>query len=247
VICLTFDTDWMTDESLGRFLDEFPLPGRATFFCHDVFPCLERTRHELCPHPFIRDLSDWQAGLTDLTSRLGRRARGVRPHSCVFSHMIGVGLHDLGFEYVSQAHSMYQSGLTPFRHPWGVWELPIYYMDNMDFWMRTNWPSLGHEPFSREWIDRSLNDPGLYVFDFHPLHIALNTSSADDYQRVKARIIDDHVSPFDLTFPGRGAREYFVELCEALAGRGVNSHACFEAVDQSADIAGTAMARGVRS
>ena len=114
---------------------------------------------------------------------------------------------------------MYQAGLAPFRHPWGVWELPIYYMDNMDFWMRTNRPSLGHEPFSTEWIKRSLNEPGLYVFDFHPLHIALNTSSADDYQRVKARILDDHVSPFDLTFPGRGAREYFLELCEVLAAQ----------------------------
>ena len=232
MICLTFDTDWMTDDTLGRFLTEFSVPGQATFFCHDVFPSLEATRHEVCPHPFIADLSDWQGPLTHLTSRLGRPARGVRPHSCVFSHMIGVGLHELGFDYVSQAHGMYQPGLAPFRHPWGVWELPIYYMDNMDFWMRTNWPALAHEPFSPAWIEQSLDDAGLYVFDFHPIHIALNTSSPDDYQRVKARIIDEHVSPFDLTFPGRGARTYFLELCETLTARGTQSHTCSQAIDQ---------------
>lgn len=237
MICLTFDTDWMTEDTLARFLAEFAVPGDATFFCHDVFPCLAATRHEVCPHPFITDLAAWQAPLTELTRRLGRAARGVRPHSCVFSHMIGVGLHELGFDYVSQANGMYQPGHTPMRHPWGLWELPIYYMDNMDFWMGANWPALAHEPFSPAWIEQSLSDAGLYVFDFHPLHIALNTSSPQDYQRVKARIIDESVSPFDLTFPGRGARTYFLELCDALTSRGRRSHTCSHAVDRWARVA----------
>jgi hypothetical protein len=136
----------------------------------------------------------------------------------------------LGYQYVSQAHTLFQTGLRPFRHPWGVWEVPIYYMDNMDFWMPKNWPELGHEPFASEVIERALGEPGLYVFDFHPIHIALNTRNHDDYTRVKQRIVDEGTSPFDLRFPGRGVSVFFEELCEALDRAGVRSVSCSEAV-----------------
>jgi len=230
MICLTFDTDWMTEASMARFLAEFPIPGSGTFFCHDAFACLQATTHELCPHPFVSDLSDWQAALMALNARVGGAGAGVRAHSCVFSHLMGVQLHELGFRYVSQATALFQSGLAPFRHPWGIWELPIYYMDNMDSCMAANWPELGHRPFASEWIARSLREPGLYVFDFHPLHIALNTPSQQAYQQVKSRILEEHVSPFDLAFAGRGARTYFVELCEAMRAAGEPSLTCRQAL-----------------
>jgi hypothetical protein len=231
VICLTFDTDWMTDATLARFLHEFPLPGRATFFCHDAFACLVGGEHELAPHPFINDLRDWQPALTQLTERVSPGARGVRAHSCVFSHAVAVGLRGLKFEYVSQANGMFRDGIKPFRHPWGVWELPIYYMDNMDFWVDANWPSLGHLPFNHAWIDQAIRGSALYVMDFHPVHIALNTRTPADYAQVKSRIVDGGASPFDLAFPGRGTREYFCQLCDAMNGAGIRSISCGEAVD----------------
>lgn len=231
MICLTFDTDWMSPEAIERFLDEFPLPGRATFFCHEPFDSLARSRHELCPHPFIDNLLDWRTDLASLRDRVNPAARGVRTHSCVFSHVLGVGLHDMGFEYVSQASPLYQRGITPYRHPWGVWELPIYYMDSMDFWTAGNWPGLDHQPFSSRWIQDAVGGPDLYVMDFHPIHIALNTRTPADYQGVKASIVAGRVSPFDLTYPGRGTREYFQELCGAMAAAGEKSFSCAESVD----------------
>lgn len=231
MICLTFDTDWMSPEAVERFLHDFPLPGRATFFCHEPFDSLARSGHELGPHPFIEDLRDWRADLASLRARVNPAARGVRAHSCVFSHVMGVGLHDMGFDYVSQASPLYQQGITPYRHPWGVWELPIYYMDNMDFWTGGNWPDLKHQPFSSRWIQDAVGGPDLYVMDFHPIHIALNTRTPDDYQSVKASIVEGRVSPFELTYPGRGTREYFQELCDAMAAAGETSVGCAEAID----------------
>jgi hypothetical protein len=232
VICLTFDTDWMTDANLARFLDEFPLPGRGTFFCHDAFPCLQGRGHELAPHPFIDDLTNWQAPLAALTARVAPGARGVRAHSCVFSHAVAVGLRSMQFEYVSQANELYRDGGRPFRHPWGVWELPIYYMDNMDFWVEPNWPELHHQPFDQQWISKAVHGPDVYVLDFHPIHIALNTRTPQDYQQVKSRIIDDGVSPFDLSYSGRGARVYFEELCAEMRRAGVESMGCGDALDR---------------
>jgi hypothetical protein len=105
-------------------------------------------------------------------------------------------------------------------------------MDNMDFWTDSNWSGRRHQPFRDEWIEMAVHGEHLYVMDFHPIHIALNTQTPGDYQRVKARIIDDDVSPFDLMFAGRGARTYFTELCQRMAAAGVQSLTCGEALDQ---------------
>jgi hypothetical protein len=231
MICLTFDTDWMSEAALSRFVEDVPIPGRATFFCHTAFTALAPGDHEVCPHPFITNLDDWRGPLEQLRLQVNPAARGTRPHSCVFSHMVGLGLHEMGFEYVSQANNLYQSGLRPFRHPWGVWELPIYYMDNMDFWASRNWPERSHQPFSARWIEQAVRGPDLYVFDFHPIHLALNTRSPEDYEQVKRRVVDDGVSPFDLRFAGRGARTYFDELCAAMAAAELRSFSCSEAIE----------------
>jgi hypothetical protein len=234
MICLTFDTDWLSDADMARFVAQFPIPGRATFFCHQPFPSLATTRHERCPHPFISDLSDWQGALDALRLQVNPQSRGVRTHSCVFSHMVGLSLHQMGFEYVSQANNMFDAGLRPFRHPWGVWELPIYYMDNMDFWMTSNWPDLQHSTFSRRVIETALHSDGLYVFDFHPIHIALNTRTPEDYQRVKPGIVSSGASPFDFVFDGRGTRTFFEELCAEMVSAGVVSYGCSDAIDMCA-------------
>src|SRR5689334_22939389 len=118
MICLTFDTDWMQNRDMERFLREFPIPGKATFFLHDELSSLRDSTHELCPHPLIDDLKGWDINLSNIAASLPRRPKGVRAHSCVFSHLIAVGLNNLGYRYVSQATALFQSGLVPVRHPW---------------------------------------------------------------------------------------------------------------------------------
>jgi len=196
---------------MSRFLSEHlsKMPGRSTIFAHDDLPELQTTDHEICPHPFISDLSKWDEDLNRLEGYLTRKPLGTRPHSCVFSHMVGIGLKERGYTYVSQAQNLYSTNLKPFRHPWGIWELPIYYMDNMDFWMNKNWPGAMHNPFGQEIIERAIEGPGMFVFDIHPLHVALNTRSHEDYAEVKELIVTQGQSPFEHVFPGKGARDFF--------------------------------------
>lgn len=231
MICITFDTDWMSDDALAQFLEQFDFPGSGTFFAHRRYESLVSSRHEVGPHPFISDLEAWRPQMKALAESLGRTVRGTRTHSCVFSHRIGVELAADGYEYISQANNLYQQELRPFRHPWGVWELPIYYMDNMDFWAANNLPAMSHPAFDRRWIEQAVRGQALYVFDFHPIHVALNTRQAGDYQAVKNRIVQEGVSPFDLAYPGRGARTYFEELCAAMQEAGVSSVTCAAALD----------------
>lgn len=234
MICLTFDTDHMSEEGMEKFFEEYRLPGKCTFFLHKPFKFAARMQregwHEVAPHPFIENLSRWDEDLKEIVRAFPEKPFGLRPHSCVFSHMIGIGMNDLGYDYVSQAQNMYESGLKPFRHPWGVWELPIYYMDNMDFWMTKNWPGLGHVPFHQDIISRALRDDSLYVFDFHPLHVILNTGRHEDYVSVKGEILGKGVSPFDLRFAGRGTGTFFQGLCAAMESKGERSYTCLEAL-----------------
>jgi hypothetical protein len=145
--------------------------------------------------------------------------------------MIGIGLRALGYRYVSQAQNLYQIGLRPFRHPWGLWELPIYYMDNMDFWMAKNWPDAKHVPFSRTIVENAVaDDESLFVFDFHPLHIALNTRSHEDYVARKDQVLADSAPPFALRSFGRGVATFFEELCSEMDRRNVRSVSCLEAL-----------------
>jgi len=204
------------------------IPGKATIFAHADLPELLTTDHEICPHPHISDLGKWDEDLIRLEAYLPHKPRGVRPHSCVFSHTVAVGLKKRGYAYVSQAQNLYSTDIAPFRHPWGIWELPIYYMDSMDFWMCNNWPEQNHRPFQQEIIEKAVCGSGLFVFDFHPLHLALNTRSTEDYVAVKERVVTQGQSPFVYTFPGLGVRDFFIQLCSRMHEQGIRSHTCSE-------------------
>lgn len=231
MICLTFDTDYMSQRDMERFLSEYPLPGKGTFFVTEHFPVLESTPHEICPHPFIHNLSTWKEEVAKIAGQLKHKPKGIRIHSCVFSHMIGLGLNTLGYTYVSHAQHLFQKGLKPYRHPWGIWELPIYYMDNMDFCISKNWPDIGHIPFSHDIIKAAVESESLYIFDIHPLHIVLNTHSHEAYCSVRERIFQEGLCPFELRLEKKGVGVFFEELCSYIESSSQRSYTCMEALD----------------
>lgn len=231
VICLTFDTDHMNSEGLVRFLETMPLPGRGTFFQWKAHEQVDWGEHEIEPHPSFAPGAPWSDQLDAFIAGLAFVPRGLRPHSCAYSQIFCVALAARGYRYVSAATPLFQMGLHPYRHPWGVWEVPIFYMDNMDFCMPRNWPALGHRPFARGLIDRAIDGPDLFVFDFHPLHVALNASTQDEYARVKRRVVEGGVSPFDLAFGGYGTRSFYLDLCRAMEDGGLSSVTCLDAVE----------------
>jgi hypothetical protein len=220
MICLTFDTDNMTEEWMAEFLKKFDWPGKATFFCHRYFSCLDRSRHEVGLHPYLQSLPDVEQAVCQLRNEVSPSAIGIRSHSCVTSHVIVEAFHKLGMQYCSNHEFLYQTSLRPFRQPWGLWELPIYYMDNMDFWFSEAWEDLEHEPFRREVMEQAFDSDGLFVFAFHPLHIALNTRRLSDYNQVRENIYEGRQAPFAMTFPGRGTRTFFEELLDMACEQG---------------------------
>ena len=195
---------------MEEFLRDFPLPGTATFFCTQRYDALDGGPHELCPHPAPEPGTDWTAEL-DRTRAEFPGARGVRTHTCINSHMLSIAFKERGFEWVSAREEPGRRGITPYREAWGVWHVPIYYMDNMDFSFGDFWPDAAAGPFGRELLEVATRDPGTYVFDFHPIHLMLNSTSAEEYFARRDRFIAGE--PLEaLRCEGYGAGDYYADL-----------------------------------
>lgn len=206
-IVLTFDTDWMLADWMHRFEEEYDSIPESTFFVHSKTGDWRPQNHAVGPHPTISSLDSPPVIPADL------HVAGVRTHTCVSSHMLSLHWAKAGFQYESNTTRFLEALIQPTQTPWGIWELPIFYMDNIDLCLPLNWRGSGHEPLEVRKIVAKVSPESLSVFDFHPLHIALNTRSYADYQSKKEKI-QRGVDPWTLASPGHGVRDVFEYLID---------------------------------
>jgi len=121
-------------------------------------------------------------------------------------------------------------GIRPVRHPWGVWHLPIFYTDNMDFSSPHFWDDQIEPPFSDKLIEIALEKDGVYVFDFHPVHLLLNTPNRDWYFAMRDRFKAGE-SLKGLAYDGFGTRSFYDALCVAMQQRHMGSLSLAAALD----------------
>jgi hypothetical protein len=228
VICLTFDTDHLDEARMVEFLELVPVLGRATFFCVEPYDCLAESDHELGPHAFLPPNADWDAALRSMRAAFPDAA-GWRSHSCVFSHMLAEQLSRLGYRYVSTHDEPGVERPVPFRQAWGLWHLPIYYMDNLDFSAPRFWPD-APEPFAREVIDRAVEGDGVYVFGFHPIHLLLNSPDAETYFELREGWHRGEALS-TLRYKGYGTYSFYEELLTAMGKAGLESLTLGEALE----------------
>lgn len=221
MICLSFDTDHMNEARMEEFLAEVTWPGGGTFFCTQPYACLNRDEFELAPHPFLTGNRDW---LVELRTKRAEfpKAVGWRAHSCVFSHTLAEWLSCNGYVYVSTHDNFGQQGIRPNRHLWGVWHAPIYYMDNMDFSRSRFTPGIKEKPFNPALIKTACEADGFYVFDFHPIHLVLNSPNPEWYAERRAAFLAGEPIK-SLRYPGPGARSFFDDLVVAMRANSCES------------------------
>ena len=188
-IFLTFDIDWASDEVLNYCLDiieEHDLC--ATFFVTHETPVLNRMREnkniELGIHPNFNFLlnGDHRYGknymeVIDFYLKMVPDATSVRSHSLVQGSQILDGFKSRNLEFdlnlliprnsniVLKPIKSWQEGLTRVPHFWED-DIHILYKDNPD-------------------VKFYLDFPGLKVFDFHPIHIFLNTEDLSRYNSAR--------------------------------------------------------------
>jgi hypothetical protein len=229
MICLSFDTDHLNERRLMDFLETHPFPGRATIFCHQPFDCLSDLEHELAPHPCLAEGADWLSELAEKRQMLPA-ATGWRSHSCVFSHILARWLGENGYQYVSVDERFGEAGIWPTRHPLGaIWQLPVYYMDTFDISRQRFWTGSDVRPFDPALIDKALRADGIHVFDFHPIHVMLNTPDPEFYFAARERYRAGE--PIEsLRYNGYGVGVFLQALCEQMRAENAESVPLAEAL-----------------
>lgn len=213
-ISLTFDTDHMSEARMETFLRTFDRPGRGVMSCTQSYNSVDEVAHELAPHPYLPEGADWDRELNS-KREMFPNAVGWRSHGCVYSQTLAVRLAREDYLYASANEALGSVGLTPLYGSWGMLQTPIYYMDSCDGSRSVFWPKSNHRPFDAALIDRALEADGLFIFDFHPVHLLLN--SPDPHYYLTRRLAFVEGAPLrDLVYPGRGVATFFNELRSAM-------------------------------
>ena len=157
-------------------------------------------------------------------------ATGWRSHSCVFSHILARWLGENDYQYVSVDERFGEAGIWPTRHPMGaIWQIPIYYMDTFDISRQRFWTGSDVRPFDPALIDKALRADGIHVFDFHPIHVMLNTPDPEFYFAARDRYRAGE--PIEsLRYNGHGVGVFFQALCEQMRAENAESVPLAEAL-----------------
>lgn len=221
MICISFDSDHMNNSRMEEWLATISIPGGATMFCTEYYSALEKTDFEIGPHPELSPNTDWSAEIKKMRE-LFPKAKSWRSHSLVFSQLLAIELPQMGYERVSTSEDYFNPQSQISFNPWGVYQFPVFYMDNADFDRMRRMDHFKPEIFDKGLFDTAIKGEGTYVFDFHPIHIMLNTPNFEFYSQARDKFKAGE--PIEtLRYEGYGVGSYFKDLCDAMKVAGVES------------------------
>lgn len=219
-IYLTFDFDWANDEVLRYTLDIIRARNvRATFFIThntNLINDILSDGHEVGIHPNfnnyfeLREIRSIAKVITELKD-IVPDAVSVRAHSLVTSTKIVSKYVEKGFTHVTDIYIPFESNmvLMPYRQG-GAIRLPIIWEDDL-FCGNLKEKKLYYSNINTA---DYINYPGLKVFNFHPIHIFLNTEEMERYE--KSRPYFD--SPNDLqnhrNYSSKGTNDFLIDLID---------------------------------
>ena len=219
VAFLTIDIDWANDVVLADTIDLIETSGVAAtwFVTHDT-PLLNRlrtnSRFELGIHPNFNFLleGDFRNGRNarEVIERLQTivpEAVSVRSHSMTQSSQLIALFKEMGLSHDANHFVPVNAGIN--LKPWKLWNdlirVPYFWEDDLH---------LLYERFGVAQQNPSsllAKGCGLKVFDFHPIHIFLNTESLSRYDQTRPL----HQIPEKLakhSYSGFGTRNRLISL-----------------------------------
>jgi hypothetical protein len=189
-VFLTFDVDWAIDDVFSDSIDiveKYDLS--ATWFITHKTPLLDRLREnpkfELGIHPNFNKLliqSDISNGKSanEIIGRLMDivpEAVSIRSHSLTQSSVLLALFEKFGLSY--DCNNLIPASLEYKLFPWELWNgmtcVPYSWED--DIHILYKWKTS---------MEKHIQQDSLKVFDFHPIHVALNTNSLTRYENSRA-------------------------------------------------------------
>jgi hypothetical protein len=210
-VVLTLDIDWACDEVLADCIELVEESGApATWFVTHDTPLLERLRasenFELGIHPNFNPLLDGNGAsaerIIDEILAIVPEAVSIRSHSMVQSSRLLDLFLRKGLRFDCNHFIPEQSGIL--LKPWRLWngmvKVPHFWEDDAACIYDAG-------AAVRDLVGRD----GLKVFDFHPIHVFLNTEDLNRYDQTRSL----HSIATELVryrFSGVGARTHLLDL-----------------------------------
>jgi hypothetical protein len=183
----TVDIDWAPEPVIADTLALFERYGvPCTLFTTHRSAALDTCSRELFEigiHPNFNGLLNGQGGNAeqeiDRLLALYPEARGARSHSLTQSTLLLDLFQAKGMVYEVNHFLPYWNSIRPFKLWNGMWRIPY------------NWEDDVHCAYGRTFDETGLDSSAaLNVFDFHPVHVYLNTDTLSCYQRARAHYQD---------------------------------------------------------
>lgn len=209
-VAITLDVDWAPDpviEDAISLLDSFEIP--ATVFSTHADGVSLHARHERAIHPnfLTDDESTSAADVLDSLASLYPDASGLRSHSMYVHTRLREGYADVGIDYESN-YLLYGRPIEPVLMYPGVVQFPVSFMDDM--WLRRGKPiGAGVDLLDGQEVGTDT----VVVYDFHPIHVYLNSPSIDHYEEHKDR---DPTALAEARADGHGVRDAFRDVLSAI-------------------------------
>ena len=214
-IFLTFDIDWCSDEVLEytlKILDKYDV--KTTFFITHYTKLLnkmfENKKIELGIHPNFNPLlnGDFRYGknieeVIKYYMNIVPMAKSVRSHSMTQNSNILDLFKENGLMFDCNTFIPFNSGinLKAYKHWNGLVKVPYFWEDDV------------HCIYGWEWdVEKFLNYKGLKVFDFHPIHIFLNTENLRRYNKARPYLQNYKKLKEFVNAETYGTRDFLIDL-----------------------------------
>lgn len=237
MIAFTCDIDWAPEDVIEDTLKLFETYGvKCTFFSthHSlILAKADKKLFEVGIHPDFTPLLKGKNDksfddILDSILDIHPEARGVRTHTMLQSILMLQKFADKKLVYEANTFLPYQTGLKPVKLWNGLIRIPY------------NWEDDVHWSYGYSFDDCRLDINGeeLLVFDFHPIHIYLNTENKYRYSEAKKYYKDSDKLLEYRNNEVPGTRDLLVNLLKHCKDKNIETH-------RMIDIAYTSAADGL--
>jgi hypothetical protein len=175
----SIDVDWVDDITLEWTMDLFKTSNLPlTIFATHKTEILSKFNfdYEIGIHPnFLNIIQDDHAAVIKDLMKMFPSAKGVRSHGLYeYSNLLELYKKN-GLEWDSSQLLYLCKNISPYLHPSELVRLPIFWEDD------------DYIPLAKNWnlSELHLEQEGIKCFDFHPVHLRLNTCDPRQYAMLK--------------------------------------------------------------
>ena len=219
---LTFDCDWAPDFVINDIINLLDAEKiKATFFITNNSQILKKLRgnklFEIGIHPNFFPKSTQGSNEDSILNNLKQivpEAKSIRTHGLFQSTPLVKKFQEYGIENDLSLFLQNTPNIVPhYSKFFNLFRFPYFWEDDVAITEKVNW---------------SFEDPlyhvnGLKIFNFHPIHVFLNSNNMDNYENLKKEIgleqlneenIKNYVNQSDI-----GVKSFFIEIISSLKNK----------------------------